>query len=117
MKSSPILRGAALAAAVLSFVWVALLAALVARCLWRSEPFPVLAKFSAFHQHLRLTDHFLTWYPALAVVSLLALGAAWVRAGHFTAVRGTAGICLTLVGLPLLVILTNPGGYFSWLLS
>jgi hypothetical protein len=116
MKTT-ILRWSGVAAAALSVVWIVLLAALVVRCKSSGEPFPVLAKFSPFHNHLMLTDRWLTAFPIFALLAAMLVGAAWYYERNFRSVRGSVAANVVLVLLFLLVMLTNPGGYFSWFLS
>ncbi len=116
MKTS-ILRWCSFVAATLSATWVLLLAALVIRCKFTDPPFPVLAKFSPFRDHLAATDRMLTAFPVLALLAAVLIGIAWVRERNFRAVRAfivSDGLCLLA---SLLVITLNPGGYFSWFLS
>jgi hypothetical protein len=116
MKTT-ILRWSSVAAAASSVVWIVLLAALVVRCKSSGEPFPVLAKFSPFHNHLMLTGHWLTAFPIFAFLAGMLVGAAWYYERSFRSVRGSVVANAVLVLLSPLVVLINPGGYFSWFLS
>src|SRR5690348_6823624 len=98
----------------MSAVWVGLLAALVVRCKMSGQPFPVLAKFSPFHNHLVLTDRCLTFFPTFALIAALLLGAAWYLEHNFRPLRTPAAADALLLLLSPLVIFLNPGGYFSW---
>ena len=117
LMKTTILRWSSVAASALSAVWIVLLAALVVRCKSSGEPFPVLAKFSPFHNHLMLTDHWLTAFPLFALLAALLVGAAWYYERSFRSVRRSVAADAVLVLLSLLVMLINPGGYFSWFLS
>src|ERR1043166_4397167 len=112
-----ILRWGSMTAAALSATWVILLAALVVRCESSGKPFPVLAKFSRFHAHLMLTDYLLKFFPVFALLALCLIGAAWYRERSFRPICSAAINCAVLVSMSLVVILFNPGGYFSWFLS
>jgi len=116
MKTT-IFRWSSVTTAALSAFWVVLLAALVVRCKSIGQPFPVLAKLSPFHDHLMLADRWLTLFPAFAILAAVLLGAAWYFERRFRSVRATAVAIAVCVSLSLLVILVNPGGYFSWFLS
>jgi len=76
-----------------------------------------LAKFSPFHEHLMLTDRWLRLFPFLALVAVVLICAAWYWERSFRSVRAVAIASAAIVLLSLLVILLNPGGYFSWFLS
>jgi len=116
MKTT-ILRWSSVTAAALSVTWVMLLTALVLRCKSSGLTFPVLAKFSPFHEHLMLTDRWLRLFPFLALVAVVLICAAWYWERSFRSVRAVAIASAAIVLLSLLVILLNPGGYFSWFLS
>ena len=116
MKAMPS-RVLALASAALSAAWVGLLLALHVRCLLDGPPFPVLAKFSPYPEHLAWVDCGLRWYPFLAILALAAWGAAWYGEGRFRAVRGLAGAILLLLVITPLVAGLNPGGLVAWFLS
>jgi hypothetical protein len=116
MKTS-VLRWVGVTVAALSTAWFILLGALVVRCKWSGDPFPVLAKFSPFREHLMVTDRCFMLYPVLAVGALVALGLAWYRERRFATVRIAALISVVLLLLSVLVVVVNPGGYFSWFLS
>lgn len=111
------LRWGSVIAAALSATWVGLLAGLVVRCKASGQPFPVLAKFSPFRDHLMLTDRWLTLFPFFAVVAGAFLGIAWFKERNFRSVRVTAWTSAGLILLSVGVIVLNPGGYFSWFLS
>lgn len=112
-----ILRWGGVAAAVLSATWVVLLAALVVRCVAAPQPFPVLAKFSTFHDHFTLVGRFYGLFPVFALLALVLIGAAWYLERSFRSVRGVLiATTLLLLDSPV-VVFTNPGGYFSWYLS
>jgi hypothetical protein len=112
-----VLRWSSVAAAAMSAVWIGLLAALVARCKMSGQPFPVLAKFSPFHNHLVLTDRSLTLFPAFALMAAFLLGTAWFLERNFRPLQTPAAASALLLLASPLVILFNPGGYFSWFLS
>jgi hypothetical protein len=105
------------AAAALSAVWIVLHAALVIRCKSSGQPFPVLAKFSPFQDHLMLTDRWLTLFPIFAISAAMLLGVAWYFERSFRSMRFVAIASAALVLLSLLIFVLNPGGYFSWFLS
>jgi hypothetical protein len=116
MKST-ILRWSGVTSAAVSSVWVVLLAALVIRCKWSVQPFPVLAKLSPFHNHLMLTDRWLTLFPAFASMAALLIGAACYCERSIRSVGVITAVSALLVLLSLVVVVLNPGGYFSWFLS
>jgi len=116
MKTT-ILRWSGVTAATLSSVWVVLLAALVLRCKSSLQPFPVLAKLSPFHNHLMLTDRWLTLFPVFASTAALLIGVAWYFERSIRSVAVVTMVSALLVLLSLLVVVLNPGGYFSWFLS
>jgi hypothetical protein len=104
-------------AAALSSAWLFSLAALVVRCKL-SGPFPVLAKFSPFHNHLNLTTSLAyIVFPVFALIAALLVGSAWYFARNFRAVRAAAIVSAALVILSLVVLALNPGDYLSWFLS
>ena len=111
MKST-FLRWASALAAALSATWVFLLAALVFRCKFMDQPFPVLAKFSPFREHLVATDRMVTPSPLLAPP-----GIASYRERSFRAIRPIAIMVGISELVPLLAVGLNPGGYISWFLS
>ena len=112
-----ILRWSSVTAATLSSAWIFSLAALVVRCKLNG-PFPVLAKFSPFHNHLMLTDSLAYLvFPVFALMAALFVGGAWYFERSFRSVRVVAMVSVALVMLSLLVVLVNPGGYLSWFLS
>jgi len=117
LMKSTILRWSSVIAASLSATWVFLLAALVIRCKSSGQSFPVLAKFSPFREHLMLTDRWLRLFPVFALLTLILIGAAWYWERSFRSVRAVAIASAVIVLLSLLVIVLNPGGYFSWFLS
>ena len=117
LMKTTILRWSSVIAAALSATWVILLAALVLRCKSSAQPFPVLAKFSPFHEHLMLTDRWLRLFPLFALVAVVLICAAWYWERSFRSVRAVAIASAVIVLSSLLVILLNPGGYFSWFLS
>ena len=116
MKTT-ILRWGSVLAAVLSATWIVLLAALVVRCVAAPQSFPVLAKFSPFHDHLTLVGRFYGLFPVFALLALVLVGAAWFLERSFRSVRGVIITTALLLLASPVVIFTNPGGYFSWYLS
>ena len=116
MKTAILLWGSVVAA-VLSVTWVILLAALVVRCIAAPQPFPVLAKFSLFHDHLMLVDRFYGLFPIFALLALVLVGGAWHRERSFRPVSGVLTATALLLLFSLVVMVINPGGYFSWFLS
>ncbi len=117
LMKTTILRWSSVIAAALSATWVILLAAVVLRCKLSAQPFPVLAKFSPFDEHLMLTDRWLRLFPLFALVAVVLICAAWYWERSFRSVRAVAIASAVIVLSSLLVILLNPGGYFSWFLS
>jgi hypothetical protein len=116
MKSKFLLWSSGVAGAS-SAAWVLLLAILVLRCKFSDRPFPVLAKFSPFRDHLVATDKMLQAFPILALVAMVLMGIAWYRERSFRIMRPAAistGVGLLISGA---VIAFNPGGYLSWFLS
>jgi hypothetical protein len=112
-----ILRWGSVVSAVLSATWVVLLAALVVRCIATPEPFPVLAKFSPFPDHLKLVDRFLSLFPVFALLALLLAGGTWYWERNFRSIHGVLITTALLLLVSLGVIIINPGGYLSWFLS
>jgi hypothetical protein len=104
-------------AGVLSAAWVLLLTTLVVRCKFSAQPFPVLAKFSPFREHLEATDNMVRAFPILALLAVVLMGIAWYREKSFRSVRPAAVATAVSVLTSGLVIAVNPGGYFSWFLS
>jgi hypothetical protein len=100
-----------------SCVWVLLLAALVIRCKLSDQPFPVLAKFSPFGDHLAATGRMFDAFPALALLALVLSGVAWYQEGSFRFVRPVVMAIGVSILVSILAIVLNPGGYFSWYLS
>ena len=116
MKTS-VLRWGSVAAAVLSTTWVVLLSMLVVRCVAAPQPFPVLAKFSPFHDHLTLVGRFYGLFPVFALLALVLVGAACYMERSFRSVRAVLITTTLLLLASPVIIFTNPGGYFSWYLS
>ena len=104
-------------AACFSGAWVLLLAALVVRCKLSDQPFPVLAKFSPFRDHLLVADRMLQTFPILALLAVVSLCIAWYRERSFRAVRPVSIVVGASILISSLVIGLNPGGYLSWFLS
>src|SRR5438445_12693417 len=96
LMKTTILRWSSVIAAALSATWVILLAAVVLRCKLSAQPFPVLAKFSPFHEHLMLTDRWLTLFPVFA---LLAVGVGEVPSDDI----GGIGVVLGVEGQIIIV--------------
>jgi hypothetical protein len=113
----PIFGWSSVIAATLSSVWVLALTALVIRCKLADPPFPVLAKFSPFTNHLNFVDRMLRAFPVLALLALVLLGIACLHERSVRTVRGFLIAVVFCVLISLLVIVLNPGGYFSWFLS
>ena len=116
MKSTVFLWSSAFTACS-SCVWVLLLAALVIRCKLSDQPFPVLAKFSPFRDHLAVTGRMYQAFPVLALLALVLMGLAWYRERSF---RFVSPVLITIgasILVSILAICLNPGGYFSWYLS
>src|SRR5678809_1272957 len=86
MKSKFFLLSGAFTAC-FSCAWVLLLAALVIRSKLSDQPFPVLAKFSPFRDHLAATGRMYQAFPALAVLALVLMGLAWYCERSFRFVR------------------------------
>lgn len=116
MKSKFLLWGS-VGAACFSWAWVVLLTALVIRCKLLAQPFPVLAKFSPFRNHLVAADRMLQMFPLLALLALVLLGTAWYRERSFQAVRSAVIAIGVSILVSILAIALNPGGYLSWFLS
>ena len=114
---STFLHWSSAVAASFSAAWVLLLAALVVRCKVADQPFPVLAKFSPFRDHLVATDRMFEAFPIFALLALMLMGIAWYRERSFQAIRPLVITVGVSVLVSLLVIAFNPGGYFSWFLS
>ena len=117
LMKTTILRWSSVSAAALSAAWIILISALVVRCKLSGQPFPVLAKFSPFREHLKLTDRCLRMFPVFAFLALALAGAAWYSERTFRSVRTVAIASALIVLLSLLVIVLNPGGCVSWFLS
>lgn len=116
MKSRFLLWSSVVAAC-FSAVWVLLLGALVVRCKLANQPFPVLAKFSPFKEHLLVTDRMLQAFPMLGLLGLVLISIAWYRERSFRAVRPVTLTLAVSILVSSLVISLNPGGYLSWFLS
>ncbi len=116
MKSKFLFWGSA-GAACFSWAWLVLLTALVIRCKLSVQPFPVLAKFSPFRNHLVATDRMLQMFPVLALLALALIGIAWYRERSFQAVRPAVIVIGVSILVSILAIALNPGGYLSWFLS
>jgi hypothetical protein len=101
----------------LSCAWVPLLAALVIRSKLPDQPFPVLAKFSPFRDHLAVTGRMYSAFPVLALLALLLMGLAWYGERSFRFVRPAVVTVGVSILVSILEIALNPGGYFSWYLS
>jgi hypothetical protein len=112
-----ILRWSSVIAATLSATWIFLLTALVLRCSLAGGPFPALAKFAPFSEHLVATGRMLILFPILALLAVVFMGLAWYSERSFRSNYKIAIICTVLVSMSPVFVALNPGGYFSWFLS
>jgi len=116
MKTT-LLRVGSFIASTLSVAWVFLLASLFIRARLSEQPFPVLAKFSQFRDHFLAADRMFTAFPLLALSALLFIGLTYYYERNLRTVRAPMVTFGTSVLLSLSVMVLNPGGCVSWLLS
>ena len=91
-----------------------LLAVLVIR--WRLSvgPFPVMAKFSLFHDHYVAVDRMIVAFIPLQILAVVLLSWAWWRERRFRVVQSDAWRVGSCFLTSVFSFMSDPVGYVGW---